>query len=174
MFKHLSTFPHILVTGPQRSGTTICAAMIAHDTGLEFLTEEKVPGLDNLRGLLTTEKRFVLQCPQFCRYIHEFSAPDTLIVMMRRECKDIIASEIRIGWQGYRKMELARYGVEDGVISDVKYAYWDAHQKHMIQEQLEVEFESLKEHPLWIPKSRRLHFGPRQISISDHSVSDPA
>jgi len=148
MFKHLSTFSHILVTGPQRSGTTICAAMIAHDTGLEFLTEEKVLGLDALHKLLTTEKRFVLQCPQFCRYIHEFSAPDTLIVMMRRERKDIIASEIRIGWQGYRKMELARYGRDQGTISDVKYAYWETHQKHLIQNQLEVEFEDLREHPL--------------------------
>ena len=42
MFEYLKEFPVVLVTGPQRSGTRICAKMIAHDTGHRFVDEREI------------------------------------------------------------------------------------------------------------------------------------
>ena len=51
--------------------------------------------------------RIVIQCPTLCRHIHFFSAPDTVIILMRRKVEDIIASQRRIQWV-YEWLELAR------------------------------------------------------------------
>ena len=41
VFEHLLNFAVVLVSGPQRSGTTICAKMIAHDTGHTYIPESE-------------------------------------------------------------------------------------------------------------------------------------
>ena len=43
MFEVLRGFDKIIVSGPQRSGTTIVARILASDLGLRFLIEEWVP-----------------------------------------------------------------------------------------------------------------------------------
>lgn len=40
MFERMKGYGNILVTGPHRSGTTIAAEMIAHDTGMALVREE--------------------------------------------------------------------------------------------------------------------------------------
>jgi len=75
MFELLSQFNTILVTGPQRAGTRICAKMIAYDTGHEYVDEDSI-GMDSLYrlyGLLETNRPMVIQCPVLCRHIHLLS-----------------------------------------------------------------------------------------------------
>jgi len=165
MFEYLAEFLKILVTGPQRSGTTICAAMIAEDLGYTFHPEEDI-GVSDLRKmeqLFQSEARFVLQCPSLMRYAEEVSAPDTAVVLMCRATEDIIASEERIEWT-HEPVELARYGLTKGPISVVKYNYWIDRQRDRIINVFDVEYESLTSHPLWVPKERRVGFERRQIS----------
>ena len=80
---------------------------------------------------------------------------------MRRRIEDIIASQERVEWTG-EPYELSRYGLKEGVISKVKYDYWDNGQKAKIHNPFEVEYESLREHPLWVPKEERLDWEPRR------------
>ena len=164
MFEYLSTFDKVIVTGPQRSGTTICAKMIAADLGYKFYPEERV-GIrlpSALWELVDKEHRFVVQCPALCHCIEEFSADDVAIVLMRRDVADIVASEERIKFQRKRAPELTQYGRKDGVLSEVRYDYWEKHQRPYIAHAFEIEYESLSEHPLWVPKEQRVDFGPRQ------------
>lgn len=166
MFEYLAPFPRIVVTGGQRSGTTICAAMIASDLGYWFYPEEQIRNHEHwrVRRLFGRTTNFVLQAPALCRHVHKFSAPDVAIVLMRRNIEDIVASEKRIGWFGgiHHAFELRRYGLEEGNIAEAKYRYWEETQRDLIHNPFEVEYESLAAHPMWIPKEERRDFGARQ------------
>lgn len=163
MFEYLSPFEKIIVTGPQRSGTTLVAAAIAHDLGYYFYPEEQIRvwELWRVRRLFKRTTNLVLQAPAICRYVHQFSAPEVAIVLVRRDIEDIIASQERVDWTGEAR-ELRQYGLKQGAIADIKYRYWDEYQKAIIRNPFEVEYELLKAHPLWLPREERAGFEPRQ------------
>jgi len=172
MFEWLSEFDFILVTGPQRSGTRICAKMISYDTGHEYVDEDDI-GMDSiyrLCGLMETNRPIVVQCPVLCRYIHFLSEGNVAIIMMRRKVEDIIASQKRINWS-WEWLELARYDRMEGVIAEIKYQFWDQYQKERIKHAYEIEFESLVTHPLWVTKDERHGFDARQTIGLNHALS---
>ena len=152
-------FPKILVTGPQRSGTRIVAKMIAHDNNILYVSEQQIRIRSKRRAgnYLKLEERLVIQCPGLCRWIHEFSDTNVLIVMVIRSVDDIVASQARVKWNRFQKRELEYYGKTKGVISKVRYEYWEE-QKKMISNWIEVKYEDLKNHPLFIPKEERSDF----------------
>jgi hypothetical protein len=165
LFAWLRPFEIVLVTGPQRSGTRICAKMIAHDTGHSYVDEAQI-GVDSLYRLWTLlrdQRPVVVQCPALCRHVHVFSADDTAIVLMRRDVEDIIASQRRIGWH-WEELELARYDRSAGVIAEVKYAFWDDYQRQRTRHAFEVAYHSLAQHPLWVTKDLRWDFEAAQTS----------
>lgn len=171
MFEWLVNFDKILVTGPQRSGTRICAKMIANDTGFEFVDEASLAmdGLYRLNYFLNAARPLVIQCPVICRHVHMFNDEKTAVVLMRRSVDDIVKSQERIGWQ-WEWLELARYDRTDGPIAEIKYQFWDEYQKERIQHAFEVEYESLVMHPLWISKEVRQGFAPIQTSQVAYSI----
>ena len=163
MFERFAEFNRVLVTGPHRSGTRICAQMIAYDTGHEYIDEQDfgVDSLGRLRSHLRTRRRCVAQCPALCRHVHMFSTDDTAIVLMRRNVEDIVASQARIGWV-WEQLDLARYDRSDGIIAEIKYRFWEEYQRARIKHAFEIEYESLAGHPLWVPGHLRRNFGPGQ------------
>jgi len=168
MFEHLKEYDKILVSGPQRSGTRICAKMIANDLAYEYVDEDdfKISNLGRLKKVMEKSK-IVVHCPAVSRWLHELVANDVLIIFMRRDIEDIIASQERIGWND--SFQLRFYNTDEGIISKVKYGFWEAVQKPLIKHWLEVEYKSLTEHPLWIPKDRRKNFKPRQTLDSQEN-----
>ena len=168
MFHRLSKFDKILVTGPQRSGTRICAKMIAHDTGHGYVDELdiKMDSLYSFQALFSREKSVVIQCPVMCRHIHMFNMDNVAVVLMRRRVEDIVASQERIAWP-WEKLELARYDRLDGVIAEVKYRFWDEYQKQRLEHAFEVEYDGLSKHPLWVTKDLRRKFSATQTSHSN-------
>jgi hypothetical protein len=169
MFEFLSGFNKILVTGPQRSGTTICGKMIAQDLGMKYVDEDtfKVFDIDLFEDLINDSERLVIQCPGLCHIIHLYGRGNIAIVFMKRDIKDIIASQERIHWPK-EKGELTKYEKTEGIISKVKYDFWHFHQKDKINFQFEIEYSSLKSHPLWIPKDKRINFKPKQTKIKEN------
>jgi len=158
MFADLAGYRVILVTGPQRSGTRIAAHIIAEDTGYDYVDEGYFGTFKSQRfdELVNGNERIVVQCPAVARWIHEYSADDVLVVFMRRDVDDIIASQERIGWtERYEWGELQNYDAEDGPIAQVKYDFWERHQKPHVEHWLEIAYESLREHALWVPKDKR-------------------
>ena len=167
MFEFLAGFDKIIVTGPQRSGTTIAAQMIAEDLDLRFLIEERVPTQQALAGLVAHQSGWVAQVPQLCRWVHDHGdRDDVAVVMVKRPIDEILASQVRIGWAPYERDELARYGLQEGVISEVKYDFWERIQKPVIKHAFEVEYHDLEEHPLWVPARSRSKFAPRQHELT--------
>ena len=159
------SFEKIIVTGPQRSGTRICARMIAHDTGYEYV-DEKALSIDRvlrLWDMMHSKRRLVVQCPALCRHAHMFSRPEVAIVLMCRDIDDIRVSERRIGWKRHGS-ELARYDLREGEgeIAVVKYKFWADYQRERIAHPFEIDYESLAGHPLWVSKAARAKFGPHQ------------
>ena len=165
MFEKLKKFDKILVTGPQRSGTAICATMIAHDTDKKLYLEGAVniDHLPLLRKMMESKEKFVLQIPALCHICHIFGKrEDTVIIMVKRPVKDIIASQKRIGWP-WEEHELSKYGMTHGIISDVKYRFWKG-QKKDCANTFEINYRSLSRHPLWIKKEYRSNFNIGQTA----------
>lgn len=169
MFEYLKDFSKIIVSGPQRSGTRICAKMIAHDLNYRYVDEGDigVDSLNRLWGLWHRQKSFVVQCPALSRYVHLFADDDTAIVFMIRDIDDIVASQKRVGWS-WGIPELLRYDIPISQfdVSDpatTKYAFWLESQKHLVGANgFEVKYESLRGHPLWLDKEQRLDFKSSQ------------
>ena len=172
MFEYLSGHKIIIVTGPQRSGTNICAKMIAHDLGYEYHSERDfgVDSLYGLRGLVShllgIGVNAAIHAPALCVYMHHFKTPEVAIVMMMRSIPDIIASQERIGWNG-EEVELIRYRVARGPIAAVKYAYWFGQQRQHTKNAYEVFYDNLRDHPLWIDKELRGEFTSHQTELEN-------
>jgi len=133
MFENID-MKQILVTGPQRSGTRICAKMVAHDTGLPYIDEVDVLELFMGKSIddrnqdweaigesivkivqeMVDTKEFVLHCPPFMPWIHKIKK--ALVIIMYRSVKDIVKSSDRIKWKKgrheleYNKMGFSRFG----------------------------------------------------------------
>jgi len=166
MFEYLKKYSRIIVSGSQRSGTTICARIISEDTGYRYIDENeyKIHNAGILRGILKKDK-IVVHAPAMSHIIEKLADKNTLVVFMFRDIKEIIESQNRINWKGNENTELKKYGYdykkECPPISKIKYEYWEK-QKIKIKYFLEVEYESLKGHRLWIDKNKRKNFAIRQ------------
>jgi len=161
MYENLKSHSKIIVTGPQRAGTRIGAQIIANDTDHKYIDERDIVVDDCL--LLEqrlSQKNIVIQAPGMMNEIERISKkyPEVLIVVMRRNVDDIIASQKRINWsEASEKHELKKYGKTEGIISKIKYDYLDSI-KSNIKNLIEVEYHSLANHPLFIRKQDRKEF----------------
>jgi hypothetical protein len=168
-------FHKILVTGPQRSGTRIAAKIIADDISYQYVDERDfvVDNQELFDEILSSADKLVIQCPGMCHCIEQYAVSGTLIVMMIRAIPDIIASENRVEWINGPYHEYEKYGIDilkarflrrhhNDKISVRKYQHWRTYQKGKIRHLLELEYESLSYHRLWIPKEQRLHFTAEQ------------
>ena len=172
LFDHLKLFSQIVVTGPQRSGTTICAAMIAHDLGYQMIDEtqgaaaaergRRVNHLSTLEslGALLTESRIVIQAPSVAAFCHQLPVP-VAVVFMIRPVAEILRSQERIAWKG-NNYELKLLNARTGHSCVLKYERW-RWQKPLIQHAFEIEYQWLSAHPLWVDAARRTNFSKKQI-----------
>lgn len=174
MFEHLAKFRTIFVTGPQRSGTTIAARMIAHDLGYEYIDERDYGAHDLQMLFRVVEEQAVVQGPALSAYCHLLPR-HVAVVLMRRALADIVASQDRTtlpsgkSWTDEEEIvELAKYFRPQGPIAGVKYEAWETVQKPAMTAQgktfFEVLYEDLADHPLWVAKDLRKGWGPKQTA----------
>lgn len=153
MFAELQRYRCIIVTGPQRSGTTIAARMIAHDTGHTCIDEADYGTKDigAWREIVRTADNVVVHSPAMSRWVHEEAAADVLVVWMLRSLSAILRSQQRIGWKS-EIVERAKYEATDDAqpVAEIKLDYWRTHQRAVIPHWLEVDYETLRDHPLWV------------------------
>lgn len=154
----------VLVTGPQRSGTTFTSKVLADDLRWRYRDEVDfhVDNETEWRHLTGTVVRAVVQCPSMMRHVHDVP-DDVLVVVMRRPVAAIVESQRRIGWR-WERPELDRYGLDEGVIADVKYRWWDAHKHEGPARWVELAYSDMATHPRWVPADRRVNFAPKQIA----------
>jgi len=164
MFEHLADHDRILVTGPQRSGTTIAARMIAADTGHTYIDEDRfrVTDVAAWRRLLAQDG-VTVHCPHMLKRIVDDPPMGCLVVLMRRRLGDIHASIDRIGWS-HAPTELRLFGVSAGDPAKLKYDYWASADKAFPY--IELRYSDLRRHRLWIGRTERQGFEPRQTERS--------
>lgn len=186
MFEGLSKYQTIFVTGPNRSGTTIAARMIAQDTGHDLVLEDDF-GYSNINRMLAFIHSgygpLVIQCPFLSHVIHDLEyigdvdMDSSLIVFMHRYRRDIIDSELRanekngVDFESVGEKTRYRYHF-DGTMhaSDLKYEAWEK-QRPFVPNYLDLGYESLRGHPLWIEKR---DFALRQTDYDSEGPSLPA
>ena len=129
MFDFLSKYQIILVTGPQRSGTTICARMIASDLKITYLDESLWGVWDGMKARQHAEENWpcVLQGPGILKDVGLFNQPKTAVVVMIRDSASIIESQERINWNVWAEKELSYYKarIPDDYWKFIEeYKYW--------------------------------------------------
>jgi len=165
MFEEMKGFDKILVTGPQRSGTTLCAQIIADELGHKFVPEEdiNINQVDRLKLLLAEPERMAIQCPGVARWIDEIADENCAVVWMMRNTGDIIESERMIKWDD--SVERTAYDAVgiDRPISVIKTEYYFEEQEPVIKNAFVVTYEDLEKSKWWVPLGERKHWGPRQV-----------
>jgi len=168
LFEELGVHSRIVVTGPQRSGTRIATRIIANDTGHRFVDELEFGVRDEERWReVLRDERIVVQAPCMLKESVDNPPSGVFIVLMRRDLIKIHASEHRTGWDQWpdgNALELGKFGLTDGDSAQTKYDYWASHKK--LAPFLELEYESLRPHPLFIPDDQRRNFKLLQTTLS--------
>lgn len=142
MFRHLA--PPVLVTGPHRSGTTICAEMVAHDMGVSLCREEAIDFRDVIKAEQVLRGDVVLQAPYMLPWLPYFESRGVSCVVMMRPVDEIQASVDRL---------------------KVSKPFFSAGQAYALLARMNanvtmVEYHDLKTHPLWV--DGRKGWGHRQ------------
>lgn len=161
----LGKYDKIVVTGPQRSGTRITATIIAHDLSYRYIDEMQIRlySMCELFKLLLASDKVVIQCPHISAICHMIDTPSTTIIFTKRNLKDISKSQKRVEWKKNEE-SLKQYFFETGDINEIKYRVWEQFQKPQMKvPYYEIEYESLKEHPLWVDNHKE--FAWNQVSI---------
>jgi hypothetical protein len=166
----------VLVTGPQRSGTTIGARILAHELGYEYVDEMQFGIHNHNRAQEFMKKgRVVLHAPGLCHVADRF--PVTLnyaVVVMRRPIHEIYASEQRIGWRTENggvnlRVEQDKYAERFGIygenIAAIKYFCWQEFQAHLCNS-FYLDYDALKTHPMFVEVGARKDFAPRQYEVN--------
>ena len=188
-FATVKKFSRIIVSGPQRSGTTFCCRVLAESLGYRAFFEESFNTYDEdlFYELLRTKRKCVVQAPAMSYLLHKIEQDDeTLIIFMRRDLADILLSQERVGWNKTKKLgknvsvseewvEKAKYAsvVKENEtidfsnpIAQIKYAFWDIIQKPQITNKIDVDYIALEKYfkDEWVASAERKHFHPRQSS----------
>lgn len=179
----LKKYNKIIVTGPPRSGTTICSRILAHELKYRFIDETLYDGNNPNKFSLMLHylsRNFVIQTTAFTRDIHKyyFNQP-TCIVLMKRPISDILDSfdntkkfidNSSNGLNVTAAGELFN-GFDDDAIETIKkhFGYennnnltlpeviYDHFEKNKNPEKvyLEINYDDLKNHELFIDKETR-------------------
>ena len=160
--------PPIIVTGCQRSGTGIVTEILAQEYEVTRLGDRDLwpSELPKLRTLLARNvDKFALQMPIAlnCWLDMWHTYPQVHFGGVMRDTEDIVASMKRIKWRmddfyhwpdylydavAYQK---GQWGVLKDILPDTSWT--------------EVEYESFKDHPLFVKKEERKDFTVNQVKV---------
>ena len=159
--------PHILVVGPQRSGTRFIDNILAKDLRRTYIDERAIRlrkirmYLDRIAGEAAT----VTQAPGMTPFVLNLGDESIGIVMVYRPLEDIHRSEHRIGWdvgphEGIELRSLRQAGFESAYgterAADLKYEFWEEVVTPRLRNPWwEVDYCSASSHPEWIPPEDR-------------------
>lgn len=99
LVKKCKKYTRIVVSGPQRSGTTYMAKQLSESLNYEHADEYSfsIRNLGMFKQKLDKEN-IVIQAPALTHILAEINHPRTLVIWMKRDFDDVKRSEDRIGW----------------------------------------------------------------------------
>jgi hypothetical protein len=140
--------------------------MLASDWGWQYLTEENYGVQDEQRfmSIVRNVERVVIQAPAMTHMMIHMANVNVFVVWMMRPLADILRSQKRIGWECYEAVERAKYAESDNdmPIAAIKYKQWERDRSKVAH--VELSYDSLRSHPMFINKAKRRAFGPRQTA----------
>lgn len=178
----LKNYKKIVVAGPQRSGTTYCAHILAKDLEYELIDERDIAiaSWTMFKQKIKNFKNIVIQCPELTYMLHEIPSMEErniIVLVMKRKIEDIQSSEKRIGWGGFGgvKMRYQNYFHDkydekwwdkwkNNQSAELRYYFFENHQYQKMQvEHMYVPYEILEQTSEFKPKKERENFSPKQI-----------
>lgn len=168
-------YNYIIVSGPQRSGTTYVAKELATEIKYEHIDEFKhgIARFDKMLNFVENNPK-VIQAPALSHMLHKITKEKTLVVFMMRNNSDISLSEDRIGWHdNHSKTEFAKYkeSFPERVkrinnfkrCAPMKKWIWKRHQRVEMQiDYLELPFDFISQSKGYIKKEERKNFKKKQ------------
>ena len=171
----LSQYNTVIVTGPQRSGTTIVSAMLAQDLDIPYVDEAEYGNAFGKLLLMAHDPNpLVIQSPVMASCIEKIGAIEgCAVVWMLRDSASIIRSQDRVAWtvpgEALEKNVYQKaWGVTSGRICDIKLRVWNERQKPLMQVPwYEIDYNGtyVQEHPLFVPQPARSGFGRKQTQV---------
>lgn len=161
MFRHSRKYDKIIVTGPHGSGTTILARMIAHDTGKTFLDEASIRHIYVRKIGEVLKPDTVLQAPYALPWAPIYTDEKTLFVLSRRDIDEIYRSVSNSVNRAGKPISTPGFSPEQA------YCLWNKI-KPLLHNTVEIEYDSLNQHRLWITEEerRKLPWHHKQIDKS--------
>ena len=151
------SYPPIVVTGPQRSGTTIASQIIADDLDRRAIDES-----DFIMG--HNYDNCVIQLPQALDHfiLLQHTYPGIQFLFVRRDPLDIIQSMKRIEWC---KNDVYDWEVflERFVMSRI--LLWNLIKTQIPAVCSEIDYEAMADHPLFVSKDSRTSFTSKQWQL---------
>ena len=142
----------ILVTGPQRSGTTFTAHILARGLNLPYVDEQDFNAHD-------VPDNCVIQAPYALKYVIElsFKHPNLHFIYVIRDLEEIKKSMERIKWC---KDWIDNQNYYEAYITHCKLL-WSSHKLILTEDRwTEIDYNILKSHPLYV--DNRSNFTVRQ------------
>ena len=148
--EQIATFEKILVTGPQRSGTTFVSWILQRMRGYPHVV---MPYNSYDRACAQLAEPCVMHGPGVSRWCHDLAIEfdPIAVVWMRRPTPEVVRSQQRIKWAA-EPIEKRIYGTGRGPICEVKHEFWDRHQKALVPFPFEIHYHDLRQHPDWVEK----------------------
>lgn len=172
-FAQFKDYNQFIITGPQRSGTTIMARMLSNE--FHILDRYEMQFLHQCEEALNLYYRIAIQGPRFSHLLERITNkwPHILVIFMQRPVDEIIASQKRINWAGearersnYKK-HFPEFYSDDIPIAQIKYNVFYNYQLPRYKNVVPFDYYDLKDHPMWIEKEYRINFKPHQIAIKE-------
>ena len=181
-------YKRIIITGPQRSGTTFTAKAIADTLNYKFVDEAEF-GINNFNRFKSelSEDNIVIQAPAMSSMVHMAAGEDDLVVFMSRKWSDILKSVYKkngrlsnwIFQDTMYELEKSHIQKVDPNINSVYdlivdrnsyylncfYALWKEYFSKQIPNSIALNYESMNKHPMWVNKNLRSHFLIKQTSL---------
>lgn len=164
LLKELKKYDKIVVTGPQRSGTTIAMEIIAKELNYIPVREEEFE-TDNLHIFfkILENNKIVIQAPALSYIVGELK--NVAVVFMYRNLEEISKSEDKINWkENFGVYESMKYFRNTKFSAHLKIEMWEIIQKPKLGENsFNFNYKDLSKHSLFL--ENREHFtNSRQTS----------
>ncbi|MAG52959.1 MAG: hypothetical protein CMH62_03285 [Nanoarchaeota archaeon] len=175
VIKKLKGYEQIIVSGPQRTGTTYFSQVLAKELFHKSRIDEgrfRIRNENEFMALLES-KNVVIQAPAMTHLLHRIPKIKSLmIIFMHRSQEDLNESEDRIGWHPHEfEIEKSQYLAEGFNVekfsrnSAMKYSIWENQKNSIKNDFIEVEYNVLKDTPGFVPKASRKNFGKKQTIL---------
>jgi len=164
---------NLVITGCQRSGTTIYTKMLCHDLGREFIQDDQFyPNIEVWKSF-KDRTNLAIQSPlSLYLYLDVYYYFSNIhFIGMKRDKEDILNSIRRVDlFKDYITNDYEEY-INNHV--DHMIYLWDRLKETLPEDAWsEVEYSSLESHELYIPKEERTNFTLRQ-TMAPKPVKNP-